>query len=231
MNIFPGMNILQLIVPLIFLAIWALTSLLTREAQPLPPRTTRPTGPGGPRPGTSTSGRMPERRGEPVTREAPVARWNSGATGTARPAPPRPASRDDEIVILEADTRRPASSRGESPRRSARSRPAAAPPARRAEPATTRSLSLAMAPDPAAQLNRTLELTPLTKMQLPLATSVTQEVAAPPPGTVSLAPPAALSSGEIRGLIASPAKLREAFVISEILKPPLALRQNRRGSS
>jgi hypothetical protein len=35
----------QFVVPLTFLAIWALTSLLNREAEPLPPRPTRRTGP------------------------------------------------------------------------------------------------------------------------------------------------------------------------------------------
>jgi len=42
--------LIQFIVPLMFLAIWALTSLLNRDAQPLPPRPGRPPGAGGPRP-------------------------------------------------------------------------------------------------------------------------------------------------------------------------------------
>ena len=42
--------LIQFIVPLTFLAIWALTSILNRDAQPLPPRPGRPPGPGGMRP-------------------------------------------------------------------------------------------------------------------------------------------------------------------------------------
>ena len=41
--------LIQFIVPLTFLAIWALTSLLNRDAQPLPPRPGRAPAPGGPR--------------------------------------------------------------------------------------------------------------------------------------------------------------------------------------
>ena len=55
--------LLQFIVPLTFLAIWALTSLLNREAQPLPPRPGRSPVPGGPRPGM---GAPMAGRGDPV---------------------------------------------------------------------------------------------------------------------------------------------------------------------
>ena len=41
-------NLFQFIVPLTFLAIWALTSLFNREAPPLPQRMGRPQPPGGP---------------------------------------------------------------------------------------------------------------------------------------------------------------------------------------
>ena len=43
-------NLFQFIVPLTFLAIWALTSLFNREAPPLPQRMGRPQPPGGPGP-------------------------------------------------------------------------------------------------------------------------------------------------------------------------------------
>jgi hypothetical protein len=48
--------LIQFIVPLMFLAIWALTSLLNRDAQPLPPRAGRSPGAGGP---PRPLGRMP----------------------------------------------------------------------------------------------------------------------------------------------------------------------------
>ena len=53
--------LVQFIVPLTFLAIWALTSLLNRDAQPLPPRPGRPPGPGGVRPQNRAPGQAMQR--------------------------------------------------------------------------------------------------------------------------------------------------------------------------
>ncbi len=72
--------LIQFIVPLMFLAIWALTSLLNRDAQPLPPRPGRPLGPGGPRP----PGRVP---GQPELRVP-------GSAAPSRTAGPAPARQD-----------------------------------------------------------------------------------------------------------------------------------------
>ena len=43
------LDLYQYMVPLAFIAIWALTSIFNRETQPLPPRPVRPGGPNGPR--------------------------------------------------------------------------------------------------------------------------------------------------------------------------------------
>ena len=57
--------LLQFIVPLTFLAIWALTSLLNRDAQPLPPRPGAGRGPGpGVGRGMAGGGFSPSGRGE-----------------------------------------------------------------------------------------------------------------------------------------------------------------------
>ncbi len=122
--------LIQCIVPLMFLAIWALTSLLNRDAQPLPPRPGRPPGPGGPRPLNRLPG-QPEPRssgpGSPMQKPAssaltePQTMWPGGtAAPTARErAMQRPPlkSRDDAIVYIENDparrgTPRPAPSPG-----------------------------------------------------------------------------------------------------------------------
>ena len=50
--------LIQFIVPLTFLAIWALTSILNRDAQPLPPRPGRPPGPAGVRPPGRVGGQV-----------------------------------------------------------------------------------------------------------------------------------------------------------------------------
>ena len=82
-------NLFQFIVPLTFLAIWALTSLFNREAQPLPPR-------GGaaepPRTGRDRNGGS---RGDAPVRALnrdPSLRWSPPAGGPIKGGPRRPAA-------------------------------------------------------------------------------------------------------------------------------------------
>lgn len=122
--------LIQFIVPLMFLAIWALTSLLNRDAQPLPPRPGRPPGAGGPRPLTRMPGQTEPHSpglGTPVQTPAssPLAdhqtMWPGASSAlTARErAVQRPPLKNmnDAIVYIENDpttrgTTRPASSPG-----------------------------------------------------------------------------------------------------------------------
>jgi hypothetical protein len=145
--------LLQFIVPLTFLAIWALTSLLNRDAQPLPPRpgTGRAPGPGQARSpvggGFSSSARAElsgavrsAAAGRPAPsmadRDAP-ARW-SAAKLEGRPGAGAPRAGDEGIVIIESKSR-PAQSASFSPS-SAASSPrvsrGTSPAARRATPRT-----------------------------------------------------------------------------------------------
>ncbi len=120
--------LIQFIVPLMFLAIWALTSLLNRDAQPLPPRPGRPPGAGGTRPLNRLPG-QPEPRspglGSPAPASSPLADQQSmwPGAGSALTARERAAQRpplknmDDAIVYIENDpsrrnASRPASSQG-----------------------------------------------------------------------------------------------------------------------
>lgn len=84
-----------------------------------------------------------------------------------------------------------------------------------------------MSPEPSGQLSREMDLTPLKKMVVPLSTPVSQEVAATPHSPPKSAVLAALSSNDITILLSSPAKLREAIILNELLQPPLALRGKR----
>ena len=72
--------LIQFIVPLTFLAIWALTSLLNRDAQPLPPR------PG--RPGGGPGGAPPLARGPGQAEARPPAAPLQPRPSAASPAPP-----------------------------------------------------------------------------------------------------------------------------------------------
>lgn len=218
-----GVNLFQFIVPLTFLAIWALTSLINREAQPLPPRTGRPPGPPRPRPGGGppSLGRPPERRVEPFSRDASTRRPMPANQG--RPAPPQPgAGGDDGILIIESESRKPTLPPGS--RRGSRSRSASVPAPKREEKVTPRALTASMGEEAAANQSRNRELTPLTKMLVPLSVPVSQEVAATPHTPARSASLSALTSQEIMLLLKTPAKLREAIILNELIQPPLALR-------
>lgn len=108
----------QFVVPLMFLAIWALTSLLNRDTQPLPQRPPRPGARPGPGPG-QISGQGPGRGAVP-----PGERGNGSAApdrAAPRDATPRPAGErrpatslndanvyvvDDEVVFVDPVTNR-----------------------------------------------------------------------------------------------------------------------------
>jgi hypothetical protein len=120
--------LLQFIIPLTFLAIWALTSLLNRDAQPLPPRSGAGRGPGaGPTRTGAGGGFSPSSRAEltgagrgtasgrpvgaPAERPVP-ARWSTApvqgrtGSGSSRAA----GTPDDGIVIIESENRSPQTS-------------------------------------------------------------------------------------------------------------------------
>ena len=122
--------LIQFIVPLMFLAIWALTSLLNRDAQPLPPRPGRPSGAGGPRPlnrlpgqpePRSTSLATPLQTASPSPLAEQQTRWpgdTSALTARERAAQRPPLKNmEDAIVYIENDpTRRGTTRPAASPR-------------------------------------------------------------------------------------------------------------------
>ncbi|QEH32876.1 hypothetical protein OJF2_13610 [Aquisphaera giovannonii] len=113
--------LIQFIVPLTFLAIWALTTLLNRDAQPLPPRPARPGGPRpapgpGQRPAPAMGPPRPFGPAEPARQGGGLARPLEDAGGwktvdadpralAPRRLPPRtaPGGLDDAIVYIEND--------------------------------------------------------------------------------------------------------------------------------
>ena len=109
------MPMLQFIVLLAIMALWALTSLLSREAQPLPPATERGPGPDGHaagsahRPGRAGRARR-DTAGPPTTRRRRRSSARPRLAGPSRRRRPGPAPAgpgvDDGIVILESDARR-----------------------------------------------------------------------------------------------------------------------------
>lgn len=131
--------LLQFIVPLTFLAIWALTSLLNRDAQPLPRRPGAGRLPGGGPGRAATGGGLTQAARDalsgptrytpgarPTTtvadRTAP-ARWSS-PTPPGRPAAGPERAADEGIVIIDSQTRPTQGSSSFSPSAAAASRAA-----------------------------------------------------------------------------------------------------------
>ena len=188
------------LVPLTFLAIWALTSLFNREAQPLPPRVGRPSGPP-----SGVPGRV-------------------AAPNKTRPVQRPPSRADDDLVIIETDKRRASSGALARPTARRQAKPRANTSAGLSNVETTsRALTDPLDGPTSPSMAYPKGLTPLSLPPSPLnapstlAGTKTELIAA---GTLDVHP---LSADQAWELLRSPQRLREALVMSEILKPPKAM--------
>ena len=215
-------NMIQYIVPLTLMAIWALTSLFNRESQSLPPRTARTPGPG--QGGANRSGIGPQTTrtySTPRPTAQPYEPARRTGTGASR-------STDDDIVILEDNNRRPGAQihriTAPSARRTNRAR-AASQPAKPARPdhAQTLELSGKIVQSIASEVAQPRTLSPLSLPSSPLLSPTTSDV-----GKQSLLAATLPTEGfnpiDFRTLIGSQVRLRESLIMSEILQPPLAMR-------
>ena len=239
---------LQLIVLLSIGALWAITSLLSREAQPLPARPARSQGPPPPRPGLpmNTGGSMAASRTAAGTADRlpatslerrAAARWTDASPAT-RSAAGRGLGADDGIVILDSDSRaaRPGTSGASAPaakgraglaRRVSRGRSTTgSSPSTPVEPGRPRALTSLVTQSMAQKRNRPLEITPLASPLGPINSPLTQLTTGAKiehPG--SLDSPPAFTAESLRSMLANPIRLREAALLTELLQPPLALRR------
>lgn len=200
-------DLLKLLIPAVFLIIWALNQLLGKEEVTAPPRGQ----PIGPRPGgLPPAPRPPSSQVSALGRPAssvgtPPANPSRPLAATASPrTSPVGFGEPDEIFVIRGDqdpAPRPNAGAGSgSTRRSARARSSKRAP----EPATPKRLT--------AALPTSLNLAPTDQVlsaQPPSVERSTSET------TVALA---------LNDLIRSPARLREALILNEILGPPRALR-------
>ena len=203
--------ILRAIVPISFVAIWALTALFNRDPKGFPARPAGPTPGAGPRPGD------------------PVMRW-SAQTNQAQPANrrPPPPGEDKDMLFLPGypvpPSRGPAARTGpgSGARRLARGRQSPAS-LKNVEPIVSRPRQAGVNQNVNQSIARTLEMAPLTTIA-PMATSVTTLANSPssPAKTTAI-----LTTATIRPLMNDPARLREAFIVNELFQRPLALRGRR----
>jgi hypothetical protein len=245
----------QILISLGILALWALTSLLSRDAQPLPPRPTRDRpdeGKSRPQPqarieqsATAQNSRTTDRKAAETIEARMAARSGAGSPPRYGASGVRPPN--DDIRIVEsgprparlpissaAGPRSPASilapSSRSSSRKGSRARPSASPsPAKPAETQRPRALSSQIQKSMAETAGRPLEITPL---ELPLESLSSSHIPLGSRGVVDLTRGQSISTGldarAVRKLIGSPEKLREIAILTELLQPPLALRPRRR---
>jgi hypothetical protein len=199
----------KVIVPLAFLAIWALTALFNRDAKPLPTRVPGSPSPYAPRPQPLTRTTVVER--------SPTLRWSPQGTAT-----PARRGNDDDIVILDSPRQQPqrtAPARGVPSTRRTRPKPAA--PAKPAASALQPNLGhTSINQTVNQQISVPLNIEPLTTSSAP-STSIAPVAASAPKGEEGGTFRRSMS---VAALINSPEKIREAILVSEILQPPLALR-------
>jgi hypothetical protein len=77
----------------------------------------------------------------------------------------------------------------------------------------------------AMERSKPLEITPLSTAMAPLARPLSQTSSEPSSRAQSPASLPPISHTDIRRMLATPGKLREMVLLTEILQPPLALRR------
>jgi hypothetical protein len=200
--------ILRAIVPISFAAIWILTALFNRESKGFPPRPAPPASTLGPRPAE------------------PTMRWATPPS-TQPPGVRRVPIGDDDILIIQNDPSRPARLAPARPpqavgsRRSTKAR-TPAPPAKKVEPSTATTKLAGVSQNVNQNLARPIELTPLTSIK-PMATSTDLAHAPSAPSKTS----SVVTISTLIPLMHDPLRLREAFIVNDLLQPPLALRGGR----
>ena len=216
------MDPLVFIVPLGFLAIWALTAIFNRDAN-LPARNPNAHNPYAARP-VPTARPVPPRPLEtspPLRQTQPPIRW------APQDSPPRRAPQatgnDDDIIIIEAP--RPASKpnqgKGVGSTRRGRQKPSTA--SKSTPSVQPRAGFEGVAQNVNQQLTSSLALSPLSEQAGP---SSVQSV-----GTASAMPMSSTNPRartlSIMAALSDPARVREAMLVNELLQPPLSLRGRR----
>jgi hypothetical protein len=234
-------HLYEFIVPFIFIMIWAVTWILNREAQTLPPRSpvrepddpSRANRAGGGGPGRDV--RDPRGAITPVrTGRTPPSRGER-AVGRVTVLGP-----GDTIIFTESDLGNQAAAfeslaSGQRPaRRPQNRRPsrakgqAADKPRARATPATPRELTQEISSSMASLKGKPLTLTPLDLPLSPLSSfSLTSSTNTPVSAIAPTAGPSGTAPGlsDFRAALADPTRLRAIFVWNELVQPPLALRR------
>ena len=202
------------IVPLGLLAIWALTAITNRDPKPLPNRLPA-NNPYGPRPLPPS----PMARTSSPDKAAEI-RWSPNPQSA--PPPPKPGGFDEDIVIIESPrTLRPNPSRGGLPNRRNRGSRQAASPAVSAPSVSTKTSLATVSQSVNQQIASSLVIKPLSEVTVAQPVQRSASGSASQPVNIQ---GSSLGSGRIASVFADKSRLRDAIILNELLKPPLALR-------
>lgn len=207
----------KLFFPAIVLIAWALNQVLNKETVATPNRGQ----PLGPRPG----GLPPAPR--PLERKVANSPYGPGRS-TSSSAPGR-TSLDDEIIIIRAENVRPASNapaRPQARRTAGRAKsPQAAPARRPAEPPAPELLGGKIATSVAQTVS--LAGRPLND----LGASSIVAASSPAGASLTMGQPINLNSANLLSTLKDPIRVREAFLLNELLQAPVAKRTRPRSRS
>lgn len=219
-------DLLPYVATLGLLALWAITHLFNREDQPLPPRAARPQNGGG--------GARPQPMAGPPRRVEPPMRWSPppGSNPTNRGSSGRPVRLDDDIVIIDAEPpKRPAvparPANAPAGRRPARGRAGGSGGAKPQEAKAAKPLSAPLSTPLAPLSTRPVEFKPLSLPQENLAAQESTKKASAASASKAIGG-AGLPTLDIPALVKSPERVLQSVILSEILQPPVALRNRRR---
>ncbi len=202
--------LIQYIIPAIVLIFWALSNLFNREQ-------------------TEAQARNSGNPLDPRLGAYPPPRPTERDRATAAAPPPRYASApgNDEILIIRSETRPPARTNSQPRRNPGRPRPPQNPSYRRTAEAPLKQreqIGGRLATDVNQTLANTLDMRPLEQSiaaTLSAATSIETQTA---PVAVAEGIQPTMSAQELRANLTDPRRIRQAFLLNELLQPPVALR-------
>ena len=190
--------LIKVVIPVVLLIFWGLSSVFNREKNEKASK-------------ERASGFAPR----PTLYQTPKT-----AAPTSRPSSPK-----DEVMVIRAEPGR-TPSRQPQKRNAGRGRGNAGPPGRRPPESTPdrsrEMLGSNVSADVNQSLNRPLELRSLTEtMALSPSASATASIS-------SQSSPTTAATIDLRAALMNPIRIREAFVLNEILQPPVSRRGRRR---
>lgn len=211
--------LIKLIIPAILLIFWALSNLFNRENAAAQAKGTSSL---GPRPTAYPAPRPADRARPP---EAPP-----------RYAPPQGA--DDDVLIIRSDAKRPPAravnqppgrpGNQQPPRRNpGRGKGPQVPQSRRPEPEASRQVALLdakIATSVNQSVTKPMQIRPLTE-----SVAATVNETSPSVPTMAVGPTLPSTIPDLRDALSTRGRIREAFLLNEILQPPMALRNRGRG--